>query len=326
MNDALIEVARTRHNEMIDPSLHVWGWEIPVYLFLGGLVAGLLVLSALMELIQGEKPRSLAIRLAPLAGIVLLSLGMLALFLDLEYKMHVYRFYLAFKPASPMSWGSWILIVVYPVAFLLGAGSLTDRQRESLQAWGPLSLPGLTPLFRWVLRLADEYRRLLLWISVLVGVGLGIYTGILLGTMVARPQWNTPILGPLFLVSGISTGAAFLTLFRLDEHEQHTLVRWDMIAICVELILIALMIIGFATGGEAAQHAFYHIMGGPWTAPFWALVVFTGLLVPLVMEWVEMRRQLAFTPLTPVLILIGGLALRFVLLSAGQASSFREFM
>jgi formate-dependent nitrite reductase membrane component NrfD len=67
-------------------------------------------------------------------------------------------------------------------------------------------------------------------------------------------------------------------------------------------------------------------MGGPWTAPFWALVVFTGLLVPLIMEWVEMRRQLPFTPLTPVLILIGGLALRFILLSAGQASSFREFI
>ena len=159
-----------------------------------------------------------------------------------------------------------------------------------------------------------------------MGVGLGVYTGILLGTMVARPQWNTPIMGPLFLVSGVSTGAAFLTLFRLEEDEQHTLIRWDMIAIVTELILIGLMIIGFATGDEAARHAFYHIMGGPWTAPFWALVVFTGLLVPLIMEGIEMRRQLPFALLAPVLILIGGLALRFILLSAGQASSFREFM
>jgi hypothetical protein len=43
-----------------------------------------------------------------------------------------------------------------------------------------------------------------------LGVGLGIYTGILLNTMVARPLWNSAILGPLFLVSGLSAGAAVM--------------------------------------------------------------------------------------------------------------------
>ena len=37
-----------------------------------------------------------------------------------------------------------------------------------------------------------------------------IYTGILLNTMVARPLWNSAILGPLFLVSGLSAGAAVM--------------------------------------------------------------------------------------------------------------------
>ena len=56
---------------------------------------------------------------------------MLALFLDLEFKKHVYRFYLAFLPSSPMSWGSWILILVYPAALLLGLGSLDRGPVES---------------------------------------------------------------------------------------------------------------------------------------------------------------------------------------------------
>jgi formate-dependent nitrite reductase membrane component NrfD len=43
-----------------------------------------------------------------------------------------------------------------------------------------------------------------------LGVALGIYTGILLNTMVARPLWNSAILGPLFLVSGLSAGAAVM--------------------------------------------------------------------------------------------------------------------
>ena len=39
----MIEFTSTRANLLVDPFLHVWGWEIPVYLFLGGLAAGLLI-------------------------------------------------------------------------------------------------------------------------------------------------------------------------------------------------------------------------------------------------------------------------------------------
>ena len=32
-----------RNNYLIDPHLHIWHWQIPLYLFLGGLVAGLML-------------------------------------------------------------------------------------------------------------------------------------------------------------------------------------------------------------------------------------------------------------------------------------------
>jgi hypothetical protein len=32
------ELTITRDNPMIDPSLHIWGGEVAIYLFLGGLV------------------------------------------------------------------------------------------------------------------------------------------------------------------------------------------------------------------------------------------------------------------------------------------------
>ena len=50
------------------------------------------------------------------------------------------------------------------------------------------------------------------WANIALGVVLGIYTGILLNTMVARPLWNSAILGPLFLFSGLSAGAAMVHL------------------------------------------------------------------------------------------------------------------
>ena len=104
---AAIETVPTGHNHHIDPSLHIWGWEIPVYLFLGGLAAGLLVLPALLEMSKGDRRLSGSVQFMPFAALALISLGMVALFLDLEYKVHVWRFYLALMPASPMSWGSW---------------------------------------------------------------------------------------------------------------------------------------------------------------------------------------------------------------------------
>ena len=37
----MTELDIARHSRLIDPQLHIWGWEIPVYLFLGGMAAGL---------------------------------------------------------------------------------------------------------------------------------------------------------------------------------------------------------------------------------------------------------------------------------------------
>ena len=46
---------------------------------------------------------------------------------------------------------------------------------------------------------------------------LGIYTGVLLSALGARPFWNSALLGPLFLVSGLSSAAAFTHLVARDR-------------------------------------------------------------------------------------------------------------
>ena len=113
----MLEITTTRHNPLIDPQLAVWSWEIPVYLFLGGIVAGMMVLAgiAMLRIARGDDPRRFFSLQTPLLGFVLINLGMGALFLDLTHKLYVWRVYLTFQPASPMSWGSWVLIIVYGV-------------------------------------------------------------------------------------------------------------------------------------------------------------------------------------------------------------------
>jgi len=320
MTPQLLETVTTRANAQIDPSLHVWGWEITVYLFFGGIVAGILVLTAALELASGARPLSRSLRLAPFAALGLLTLGMFALWLDLAHRLWAWRFYAVFRPTSPMSWGAWILWLVYPVGLALGLGSLGSEERGALRRWVP---EVLRSAFEGTLAFADKRRQSILVAAVLVGTGLGLYTGLLLGTMPSRLAWNSAVLGPLFLASGVSTGAASLLLLRLDDAERKTLVRWDAIAIGAELALIVLLLLGWATSGEAGRFAARSFLGGPYTAVFWSLVVVMGLLVPLAMEFLESRRHLPFIALVPVLILAGGLALRWILLAAGQASAFR---
>jgi protein NrfD len=307
------EIHVARYSPLLDPALQAWGWEIPVYLFLGGMAAGAMILTALLGA-RGRQPSRAARRLV-LAAPALLSAGMLALFLDLDRKLHVMRFYLAFRWTSPMSWGAWILLAVYPVALLAALAALDDSDAERLSARaGPLG-PALGALRAAAVPRAGALRVA----SIAMGVALGTYTGILLSTLGARALWGSALLGPLFLVSGISTGAAFLLLFPLSAAERHDLARWDLAAIAAELVVLALLLAGLSTGTGPARGAAELLLGGRYTAPFWTLVVVTGMGVPATLEILERRLALRATVLAPVLVLAGGLALRWILVSAGQA-------
>src|SRR5512144_114912 len=125
----MTEIDIARHSYPIDPVLHVWGWEIPVYLFLGGMAAGVMILSSLLSLRREE--RSPAARWLALAAPALVSLGMVALFLDLAHKLYAWRFYLAFRWTSPMSWGAWILLLVYPASLGLALAGLSEGEAQA---------------------------------------------------------------------------------------------------------------------------------------------------------------------------------------------------
>jgi formate-dependent nitrite reductase membrane component NrfD len=309
-----------RYNAKVDPVLGIWTWEIAFYLFLGGMTAGILVFAAAAHLARrtGETPFT-AWKL-PLWAPIVLSAGMTTLFLDLEYKIHVFRFYTTFQPASPMSWGSWVLLLVYPASILLIAATLRE---------GYPRLAGLAervPLVTTLFDQAERYRRGIAFWTIPIAVALGIYTGILLSGFSARPFWNTSILGPLFLISGMSAAAAAVILFARDKAERHRYARLDAILIAIELVLIALLIIGLATGARAQMDALGLIMGGEYTIPFWVWFVAIGLVVPLLLELWEMRSPtLIIGMLAAVLVLGGGYLLRHLAVELGQHSTWHEY-
>jgi len=304
------ELVLTRHTEQIDPFLHVWGWEIPVYLFLGGMVAGMMILVGVALLRGRHREHTCSCSVLPGLSLVLLSAGMLALFLDLEHKLYVWRLYTTFQPASPMSWGSWILLLVYPALAL---------------AWlikPPALLEGLWPTLDQLSGAARQ-PRVVWWAAVLnigLGIALGIYTGILLSALGARPFWNSAILGPLFLVSGLSSAAALTHMVARDREESRMLARADNAFLAAELVVIGLFLVGLLSSSQAHAEAARLVLDGRFAGVFWVLVVGLGIVVPLVIQSLAVTHRIAHTPVAPLLVIAGGLALRFVFVYAGQVS------
>ncbi|HHH38544.1 MAG TPA: polysulfide reductase [Sedimenticola sp.] len=309
-----------RSNPHVDPVISVWGWEISVYLFFGGLTAGIMLFAAIMLLLRREAEAPFAVNRLALLGPIALSLGMTTLFMDLSVKLHVFRFYTTFEPTSPMSYGAWILILVYPVSIL--------QILSTLRPGFPM-LAGLLDDQRWgraVLDRCERHRRLIAWLTIPIAVGLGIYTGILLSAFSARPFWNSGLLGPLFLVSGLSTAAALTALFARETGERHLFTRLDLGLILVELALVALLLINLATGPARQLEAVAMLFGGSYTFLFWGLFVTLGLLIPLLIEFGELRGAVGRAALLgPVLVLLGGYMLRVVAVDLGQETTWVEY-
>ncbi len=307
----MTEISITRANPLVDPGLHVWGWEIPVYLFLGGLVAGMMILSGYLMVTGRWKSGRSACHVLPRLSLGLLSLGMLALFLDLEHKLFVWRLYTTFEPRSPMSWGAWILLLVYPAL----AANLMLRPPAMLRRLAPALVHASDRL--------RERPHVLRWIgslNIVLGGMLGIYTGVLLSALGGRPLWNSALLGPLFLISGLSAAAALVHMIAAEVDERELFARADNRFLAVELVVIVLFLVGLLSSTAAHVRAAGLILDGPFAAVFWVGVVAIGIVLPLVIQLLAVTHRVRHTPIAPLLVLAGGLALRFVIVEAGQAS------
>lgn len=308
-----ITITSGRNMHLIDPQLSIWGWEIPVYLFLGGLVAGILFFSAFYFIRGKAREMRTVVSVTPLFVPILLGLGLFALFLDLENKLHVFRFYTHINLESPMSWGSWTLAVIFPLSII----------------WAMIQMEHVFPRWRWpyqwlkqFVELANKYSRFLAWVIIIYSMLLGMYTGILLSAFNARPIWNSAILGPLFLVSGLSTGVALNLLLSKNAAEKHTLSRIDIMAISVEIFLIIHLFMGFMASTQIHIEAAKLFLGGPYTASFWIFVVGLGLIIPALLEMLEVAGKVLPTRIPALLVLGGGLILRFIIVEAGQISQW----
>jgi formate-dependent nitrite reductase membrane component NrfD len=187
-----------------------WGVLIVNYLFLGGLSAGVFFVSGLAAYL-GRKGGFDGDRIARYGAMIApwpVAIGSLILIFDLGSWYRFYKLFLHFRIESPMSIGSWLLLFFTAISFINFYAWLPEEKREAL----------VRPISRCIRRASrlnydlSTWRRPLAAIGFPLSIGVGIYTGVLLGAVQARPFWNTNLVARMFLFSALSTGCALLLL------------------------------------------------------------------------------------------------------------------
>lgn len=328
MNEEII--ISGRNLPFIDPVLNVWHWQIPLYLFVGGLAAALIFFSAYFYIRGRGDELKTSVQIAPILAPFVIVIGLIALLLDLRHPAYFWQLYTTIRLDSPMSWGAWTLGLIMPLSVIWPLTYLKEikeyfskngKRTKGLIQWVENIINSIKPL-KLTIEWFTKYRYQLAWVNAILAIILGVYTGILLSAFNARPLWNTSILGPLFLVSGLSTGAAVIMWMSRSVKERIIFSRIDLLLIAVEVFFIIHLFMGFLASGAVQIEAAELFLGGEYTAIFWAGVVMVGLVIPAILETMELYGFHIPISIPALLILIGGLLFRFIMVEAGQVTRY----
>ena len=284
-----------------------WGWLIVLYFFVGGLAGGSYFLAVLIDFFGRPEDRPLA-RLGYYISFPCIILSGILLTLDLTrperfwymlFESHTFRPML--KPWSPMSIGSWALLIFGIFSLLSFLSALHEAGR-----------------LRWPAARSFRSPSALGWILSVIGGLLGFfvagYTGVLLA-VTNRPIWSdTPLLGMLFVVSAASISAALMIL--LAERSRWTmpglraLHRLDTWVIALEFIVLIAVMISLGPVFRAWLNA--------WGVLLFVGVILIGMLIPLALSWRKQWLGGLNAAAAAVMILIGGFILRLVIVFSAQ--------
>ena len=277
------------------------------------MAAGIIFFASLFTIMRKEKDFPTTVKGAMLFAVIAISVGLVALMYDLTHMFYAWQLYTTIRLESPMSWGAWVLLIVSLLSFLW----VFSYSNEMFPKWD-WKFDFIKKFQAYVI----ENRRTIAMILLPLSIILGIYTGILLSAFNARPLWNNPILGPLFLTSGLSTGAAAIILFSKNHYEKHLMTKIDLALIILELGLIIHMLMGMYAGSAVQLEAMQVLVNGEFTVMFFVFVVILGLIFPAMLEGIELMGRKIPSIIPALLILMGGLIFRMVMVEAGQLTRY----
>lgn len=283
-----------------------WGWLIVVYFFLGGIAGGAAFLSGLLDLFGNRADRSMT-RVGYVIALGAIVLGAPLLIVDLTRPERFWHMFwksdtggLMFKYYSPVSLGIWIVLGFVVFVVLAAAAALAEAGKlpRGLAALGEGAMGKLIALG-----------------CVVTGSALAGYTGLVLnGTN--RPLWGDSVwITLLFLLSGISAGAAAMILAGWRQGHPATL-RWieamERYSSVLELIVLAII-------AATVWSIVSVVWSGAWGLILVVGVVLLGILTPMVLSWRSRAFGAWTVPAAAALVLLGSFLLRTVVILSSEA-------
>jgi len=281
-----------------------WRWKIAFYLFLAGMGAGAYLVAILVDLFLPEA--AYLSKNGVILGTILVILGIPFLIIDLGRKERFLR--VCVNPRIAWVGRGFYILSVFIVLGVIHIG-----------------------FWIWPFKILETDRALRLVLSFVNGIfafGVAVYTGLLLKSMKSVHFWDTPLIVILFVISALSTGVISLVLLSMShliepggEGVLNFLLAADLILILIECLVLIFYLITMAGATEASEKSVYSLTQGDLKLLFWGGVILCGLVIPFVLKSIEVfgsELELAgFVLVSGVLILAGGLLLRYGILAAG---------
>ena len=342
----------------------VWNWQPALYLFLGGMGAGAFVMATIL-FTRDKQTHKKTITMTLWASALSLIIGLILLLTELTFPLRGLILWESFSNLSSwMALGAWIVFVAL-IVFVVAAILMTDRFYALI---GQKDKPAEALLMM---------RNVFVYLGAICGIGVAVYTGILLLAAESIPLWNTPLLPALFTVSALATGAALVEILMLVNAKKDAITgttrsteasaagvtrataatgatsatateatgttpaffgRLVLVLVLVELVVAISFIAVMSTGNglaspafEAAQQSAALFISGTLAPVFWALYVGCGLIIPLVVAFLALRKpkkngepphSSKLTLVGALGALVGGCALRFIILLAGLHADY----
>ena len=291
-----------------------WGIYIASYLFLGGAAGGAFLVGGVQDL------RNKGQRVAAFAGLtsfVAIVMGLVFLLMDLGRPLEAFN---AFNQptTSVMAFGTWIISAFALVSVIYTSFHISR--------------------FPWSKSIGG--RKAFAVIGIVLALITMYYTGLLLGVILARPLWSQALIPILFTVSGASTGIALVEIApkvmasrnRPDlEEETKGLAGTDMLLMAAEAFIVVSLVYILYNSTVAASQSANVWLTGSLSMDFWAGFVAIGLAIPFLLYagvltvWKRSLKSSAIvTALAGILVLAGGLVLRYIVLGAGLDTDFMQ--
>lgn len=280
-----------------------FGTMIAIYFYLTGLSAGSFIISTLSYGFGFERFKPLG-KIGVVIATLLLVAAPLFLLAHSGQRMRVWHLFVYLRLTSPITWGSFLLIL-YPINCLIYGYFMFKGRKKLTRIFG------------------------------LVGIPLALmvhgYTGFILAFGKARPLWNSSIMPLLFLVSAIVSGIAMMIIVSVIRDRFFTKekkIDRDILSALAAMLGWCLVFDLFLTGCEIVVHSISHLgaqestallLTGSFAGLYLVVENLIGKALPLAavfLPWT--RRSIPILLIVSILVMIGIYTMRYNVVVGGE--------